>query len=125
MTPELAPPSPNYHTNGRMFELSTDLTCIAALHGGSVVVLAVALSTIQVTERFSSVSPPIWSPWAGQGLPTSLPLPPTSREDGLLKYPHVEKALYIFKHPCLLQDSNPGPTAQQSASLGCQRILDG
>ncbi|GFU78020.1 hypothetical protein TNCV_4854981 [Trichonephila clavipes] len=38
-TPELAPPSPNYHTNGKMFQLSTDLTCIAALHGGSLVVL--------------------------------------------------------------------------------------
>ncbi|GFW82354.1 hypothetical protein TNCV_3818351 [Trichonephila clavipes] len=32
-------PSPNYHTNGRRFQLSTDLTCIAALHGGSLVVL--------------------------------------------------------------------------------------
>ncbi|GFV86672.1 hypothetical protein TNCV_4185251 [Trichonephila clavipes] len=28
-------PSPNYHTNGRMFQLSTDLTCIAAVHSGS------------------------------------------------------------------------------------------
>ncbi|GFX30559.1 hypothetical protein TNCV_3462091 [Trichonephila clavipes] len=41
-TPQLAPPlltnTPN-HTNGRAFELSTDLTCIAALHGGSLVVL--------------------------------------------------------------------------------------
>ncbi|GFV24521.1 hypothetical protein TNCV_814051 [Trichonephila clavipes] len=27
--------SPNYHTNGRTFELSTDLTYIAPLHGGS------------------------------------------------------------------------------------------
>ncbi|GFT23430.1 hypothetical protein TNCV_2016871 [Trichonephila clavipes] len=27
--------SPNYHTNGRAFQLSTDLTSIAALHGGS------------------------------------------------------------------------------------------
>ncbi|GFW07283.1 hypothetical protein TNCV_3694751 [Trichonephila clavipes] len=34
-----ASPSPNYHTNGRAFQLSTDLTCIAALHGGSSVVL--------------------------------------------------------------------------------------
>ncbi|GFU82732.1 hypothetical protein TNCV_265291 [Trichonephila clavipes] len=33
-TPELHP-SPNYHTNGRTFQLSTDLACIAALHGGS------------------------------------------------------------------------------------------
>ncbi|GFW01545.1 hypothetical protein TNCV_5137281 [Trichonephila clavipes] len=32
MTPELASPSPNYHTNERTFQLSTDLTCIAALH---------------------------------------------------------------------------------------------
>ncbi|GFU30488.1 hypothetical protein TNCV_1687451 [Trichonephila clavipes] len=31
----LAPSSPNYHTNGRTFELSADLTCIAPLHGGS------------------------------------------------------------------------------------------
>ncbi|GFW97472.1 hypothetical protein TNCV_4991481 [Trichonephila clavipes] len=38
-TPGLAPPSPNYHTNGRTFQLSTDLACIAALHGGSLVVL--------------------------------------------------------------------------------------
>ncbi|GFT33084.1 hypothetical protein TNCV_4368061 [Trichonephila clavipes] len=36
-TPELAPPSPNCHTNGKLFQLSTDLTCIAALHGGSLV----------------------------------------------------------------------------------------
>ncbi|GFY00029.1 hypothetical protein TNCV_1341271 [Trichonephila clavipes] len=35
MTSELAPPSPNYHTNGRKFHLSTDLACIAALHGES------------------------------------------------------------------------------------------
>ncbi|GFW97180.1 hypothetical protein TNCV_631851 [Trichonephila clavipes] len=31
-TPKLAPTSPNYHTNGRSFQLSTDLTCIVALH---------------------------------------------------------------------------------------------
>ncbi|GFS74285.1 hypothetical protein TNCV_3279781 [Trichonephila clavipes] len=35
--PELATASPNYHTNGRMFELSTDLMCIASLGGGSLV----------------------------------------------------------------------------------------
>ncbi|GFV88451.1 hypothetical protein TNCV_1242641 [Trichonephila clavipes] len=42
----------------------------------------------------------------GQGLPTSLPFPPTSREDlrldGYLKYPLAVKALYIYKHHCLL-----------------------
>ncbi|GFT55678.1 ccmar2 transposase [Trichonephila clavipes] len=32
-------PSPIYHTNERTFELSTDLTGIAALHGGSLVIL--------------------------------------------------------------------------------------
>ncbi|GFX35042.1 transposable element Tcb2 transposase [Trichonephila clavipes] len=39
-TTPLAPPSPNYHTTptGGRFS-STDLTCIAALHGGSLVVL--------------------------------------------------------------------------------------
>ncbi|GFV32632.1 hypothetical protein TNCV_441241 [Trichonephila clavipes] len=35
----------------------------------------------------------------------------------VLKYTHVEKALNIYKHPCLLRDSNLGPTAQQPASL--------
>ncbi|GFY00748.1 hypothetical protein TNCV_2141401 [Trichonephila clavipes] len=34
----MAPPSPNNHTNKR-FQLSTDLTCIAALQGESLVVL--------------------------------------------------------------------------------------
>ncbi|GFX06345.1 hypothetical protein TNCV_505641 [Trichonephila clavipes] len=38
-TPELATPSPNYHTNGRTFQLWTDSACTAALHGGSLVVL--------------------------------------------------------------------------------------
>ncbi|GFV39851.1 hypothetical protein TNCV_4144881 [Trichonephila clavipes] len=36
---ELAPSSPNYRTNGRMFDLSTDLTYIAPLHGRSLMVL--------------------------------------------------------------------------------------
>ncbi|GFS77207.1 uncharacterized protein TNCV_3758031 [Trichonephila clavipes] len=34
-TSELAPPSPNYYTNGRTFKLSTDLRSIAPLHDGS------------------------------------------------------------------------------------------
>ncbi|GFU52496.1 DUF4817 domain-containing protein, partial [Trichonephila clavipes] len=57
----------------------------------------------------------------GQGPPTSLPVPPTSREDlwldGCLEYPHAAKAFCIYEHPCHLQDSNLEPTAQQSASL--------
>ncbi|GFV67967.1 transposable element Tcb1 transposase [Trichonephila clavipes] len=35
----------------------------------------------------------------------------------LFRVPPVVKALYIYKHPCLLRDSNPGPTAFQLASL--------
>ncbi|GFU65523.1 uncharacterized protein TNCV_634461 [Trichonephila clavipes] len=75
---------------------------------------------MQVTVRFCSVPPQFRgeNPWGGQGPP---PLPPTSHEDlrldGYLEYPHVAKALYIYKHPCLLRDSNPDPTAPQSASL--------
>ncbi|GFY13753.1 hypothetical protein TNCV_4961231 [Trichonephila clavipes] len=38
-TSELAPPPPNYHSNWRTFQLSTDFTCIAALHSRSLVVL--------------------------------------------------------------------------------------
>ncbi|GFX54787.1 hypothetical protein TNCV_2556731 [Trichonephila clavipes] len=38
-TPEMSSSSPNYHTNGKTFELLTDLRCIAPLHGGSLVVL--------------------------------------------------------------------------------------
>ncbi|GFX73925.1 uncharacterized protein TNCV_397361 [Trichonephila clavipes] len=61
------------------------------------------------------------NPGGGQGPPTSVPLPPTTREDlrldGYLEYPHAAKALCIYKHPCLLRDSIPVPTAPQSASL--------
>ncbi|GFY02451.1 transposable element Tc3 transposase [Trichonephila clavipes] len=57
----------------------------------------------------------------GQGLPTSLPHPPTLREDlrldDCLEYLHATKALYIYKHPHLLRYSNPGLTAQQSVSV--------
>ncbi|GFW47194.1 hypothetical protein TNCV_56471 [Trichonephila clavipes] len=58
---------------------------------------------------------------AEESAPTSHPLPPTSREDlwldACLEYPPATKALYIYKHPCLHRDFNPGPTAQQSALL--------
>ncbi|GFV69102.1 uncharacterized protein TNCV_2929311 [Trichonephila clavipes] len=57
----------------------------------------------------------------GQGLPTSLPFPPTSQEDlrldDYLEYLYAAKALYIYKDLGLLQDSNPGPTAKQTVSL--------
>ncbi|GFW19633.1 uncharacterized protein TNCV_1605241 [Trichonephila clavipes] len=37
--------------------------------------------------------------------------------DGYLEYSHAAKAPYICKHPCIFWDSNPGPTAQHSASI--------
>ncbi|GFV73020.1 hypothetical protein TNCV_1734881 [Trichonephila clavipes] len=52
-------------------------------------------------------------PGGCQRPPTSFLTPPTSREDlrlnGYLEFPHVAKALYFYKHLCLLRDSNPGP----------------
>ncbi|GFT24271.1 laminin subunit alpha [Trichonephila clavipes] len=67
---------------------------------------------MQVTVRFCFVQFHLnlegANPGSCLGLPTSLPLPPTTREefrlDGYLEYP--AKALYIYKHPCLLRDSN-------------------
>ncbi|GFU47451.1 hypothetical protein TNCV_3937671 [Trichonephila clavipes] len=60
------------------------------------------------------------NPGCGQGPLTSLPLPPTSREDlwfdGYLEYPQTTKALYTDKRSCLLGDLNPGAMAKQSAS---------
>ncbi|GFW12604.1 hypothetical protein TNCV_818561 [Trichonephila clavipes] len=48
-TPELAPPSPNYLTNGKTLELSTDLECISVLHGGSFSGTGLELLTRQAT----------------------------------------------------------------------------
>ncbi|GFT43476.1 uncharacterized protein TNCV_815211 [Trichonephila clavipes] len=57
----------------------------------------------------------------GPGPPTSLPLPPSSQEDlrldGYLECPYSVNALYVYKHLCILWDSKPGSTTQQSASL--------
>ncbi|GFT26596.1 hypothetical protein TNCV_3604211 [Trichonephila clavipes] len=66
-TPELTPPL--LTTNERMFEFSTDLTCIAALHAGFLVVLG-------------------WNSWQGQPqsdtLTTRLPLlSPTAAANAL------------------------------------------
>ncbi|GFS94905.1 uncharacterized protein TNCV_4457441 [Trichonephila clavipes] len=59
-------------------------------------------------------------------LPTCLPLPLIFREDlrlyEYLERPHAAQALHIYKYPCLLWDSNPDPTAQQSASLTTMRL---
>ncbi|GFX02546.1 hypothetical protein TNCV_728001 [Trichonephila clavipes] len=79
--------------------------------------LDLALSTMQMTVRFCSVPPQFrgrkpWG-WPGASPPTREDL----RLNGYLDYPHAAKALYIYKHPCLLRDSNLVPTAPQSASL--------
>ncbi|GFX21814.1 hypothetical protein TNCV_2310931 [Trichonephila clavipes] len=51
-------------------------------------------------------------PGGCQGSLTYPPLPPTSRGylwlDGYLEYPHAANAQYIYRHPCQLQNSNPG-----------------
>ncbi|GFT09916.1 hypothetical protein TNCV_1113921 [Trichonephila clavipes] len=74
----------------------------------TVVILAV------IFEIYSFNSGSTLAGWSGP--PISLPLPPTSRDDlqlnGYSDYPLVAKA-----HPCLLRDSNPGPTVRQSAPL--------
>ncbi|GFW63780.1 uncharacterized protein TNCV_3743881 [Trichonephila clavipes] len=78
---------------------------------------------MMVTVRFGSAQPQLRgrTPWGSQVPPTSLPIPLTSREDlwleGYLEEPHAAKALFIYKHSCLLQDLNPGPTARLSTSL--------
>ncbi|GFV61553.1 hypothetical protein TNCV_4543851 [Trichonephila clavipes] len=76
--------------------------------------LAVALST----ERFSSVSLQFRgrTPWGWSGA-SNLSSPTTNLTRGfaarrIFKVPHAAKALHIYKHPCLLRDSNPVPTAQ-------------
>ncbi|GFY24802.1 uncharacterized protein TNCV_2689931 [Trichonephila clavipes] len=78
---------------------------------------------MQMTLQFCSIPPQFGgkTPWGDQRHLTSLPLTPTSREDlrldGYLEYPHAEKALYIYKHPCFLRDWDQGPAVPQSASL--------
>ncbi|GFT39882.1 uncharacterized protein TNCV_3286591 [Trichonephila clavipes] len=86
--------------------------------------LALALSTMHVIVRFCSVPPPTFEgehPGYGQEPPNSLPFPPTTREDlrldGYLEYSHAAKAQNIYKHPCLLRDSNPSSTASQTETL--------
>ncbi|GFW76578.1 hypothetical protein TNCV_2681951 [Trichonephila clavipes] len=91
--------------------------------------LAIALSTIQMTVRFSS-NPPQFrgnTPWKGQEPPTSLSFQPTSREDllldGYLQYPQAAKAIYIYKHPCLLRDSpRPKGTALSFVNFYTGRV---
>ncbi|GFU30765.1 hypothetical protein TNCV_1444711 [Trichonephila clavipes] len=58
--------------------------------------------------------------WRKNTLEMVRDLPPTSREVAvrrLFKVPPVTMVQYIYKHPCLLRDSNPDPTVQQSVPL--------
>ncbi|GFT26410.1 dynein heavy chain 17, axonemal [Trichonephila clavipes] len=92
--------------------------------------LAATLSLIQVTVNLAQFHPNFEGEHPGGGSRAShLSSPSTNLArrlaarrlfrllNGYLEYPHAENAPYIYKHPCLLQDSNPGPTTQQSASL--------
>ncbi|GFV21721.1 hypothetical protein TNCV_164521 [Trichonephila clavipes] len=79
--------------------------------------LAIALSTIQVTVRFNSVPPKHLEREhpRGQDLPPLFPFQHLTRRlatQRVFRVPHAAKALQIYKHPCLLRDSNAGPTAQ-------------
>ncbi|GFU88132.1 hypothetical protein TNCV_1337011 [Trichonephila clavipes] len=76
--------------------------------------LAVTLSIIQVTEGFNPFFHPNFEGGHPQNWPHAfLSLPPTSREhlrhDGYLECLPATKELYIYKHLCLLRDSNPDP----------------
>ncbi|GFX91885.1 hypothetical protein TNCV_3577151 [Trichonephila clavipes] len=79
------------------------------------------LSLALATCRFARFNDNFEGENRGQGL--HLPLFPIHlphedlRLDGYLEYPLAAVALYIYKHPCLLRDSKPVPTAPQSASL--------
>ncbi|GFW99599.1 uncharacterized protein TNCV_3418321 [Trichonephila clavipes] len=53
------------------------------------------------------------APWIGQR-PTNSTT--GLRLDGYLEYPHAAKALYIYRYPCHLLNSNTGPNTPQSAS---------
>ncbi|GFW68557.1 hypothetical protein TNCV_529121 [Trichonephila clavipes] len=78
---------------------------------------------MQVTVRFCSVPPQFRErkPWGWSGA-SHLSFPSTNHTRGLaarrlFRVPHTAKALYIYKHPCLLRDSNPVPTATQPELL--------
>ncbi|GFU65378.1 hypothetical protein TNCV_4045131 [Trichonephila clavipes] len=80
--------------------------------------LSAALSTMQVTVLFGSVTPQFSgrSPegWSRDLLPTS---GEEFRLDGYLECLHEAQALLNYKYPYSLLDLNPGTTAQQPASL--------
>ncbi|GFX87266.1 hypothetical protein TNCV_3819961 [Trichonephila clavipes] len=85
--------------------------------------LAVALSTMQVTVRFGSVSPQFGGRtlWRGQRPPTSLLLPPTSPEDlrfdGYLEVPPCREGTIHLQISMSSPGFIPSAYAQQSASL--------
>ncbi|GFT88616.1 hypothetical protein TNCV_905161 [Trichonephila clavipes] len=78
---------------------------------------SIGLSTIQVTVLFASVPPQFCdrTPWGWSEATHFSPFLSNSLEDlridGYLECPYAPKALYIYKYPYLLRDSNPGPKA--------------
>ncbi|GFT46408.1 hypothetical protein TNCV_1566421 [Trichonephila clavipes] len=73
--------------------------------------LALTLSITQVTVRFLSFSPNFeGAPGGGQGLPTSLFLPLTSRDDlRLFRASPCREGTKHLQTSMLLRDSNPCP----------------
>ncbi|GFS90553.1 DUF4817 domain-containing protein [Trichonephila clavipes] len=70
---------------------------------------------MQVTVRFGSVPPQFRGrTHCGWSEASHLSSPSTREDlrlDGYLEYPHAAEAVYIYKYPYLLRDSNPVPMA--------------
>ncbi|GFV87718.1 hypothetical protein TNCV_780021 [Trichonephila clavipes] len=103
-TPE---PPPSHHHTPTGGRLALDrFNVIAALHGGSLVVLHDMPAMVGIPNHWATAA--LEHPGDGQKPLTSLPLPPTSREDllldGYLEYPPCPKGT-IHLQPSM---SSPG-----------------
>ncbi|GFU82653.1 hypothetical protein TNCV_2306971 [Trichonephila clavipes] len=106
-----------------------DRRCQIKAHGihrgkGLVILLSVALSIMQVTAPFLDRFYINFEGEYPRGccilfslFPFHQPHQRTWGLTNILECTNATKALPIYKHPCLIRDSNPSPTAQQSASL--------
>ncbi|GFU06034.1 hypothetical protein TNCV_3395521 [Trichonephila clavipes] len=77
--------------------------------GGSTIWLGSTPILRENTLGVAKSLPPLW--------PFHQPHERTCGSTAIRVSPSREKALYIYKHPCLLRYSNPGTTSPQSASL--------
>ncbi|GFT29361.1 integrase catalytic domain-containing protein [Trichonephila clavipes] len=84
---------------------------------------AVALSILQATVRFGPIPPQFWSrtPGGSQRPPTSLPLPPTSREDllldGYLEYPPCREGTIHLRTSIPSLGIKPKPTENKQPRI--------